>query len=166
MQYAYLTDVGKVRERNEDSVIIVKNKSNEILMCVADGMGGHKNGEVASSIVVSLIGGRFKDISSIGNKDDAINWLQSIVSEANVEIFKYVQANPESTGMGTTLVLAVITKEYILFGNVGDSSGFVMKNKELHKTQNSVDFCEKIKSPHFLFAAFVFFHLFCRVYVR
>ena len=38
---------------------------------------------------MSLIGGRFKDISSIGNKDDAINWLQSIVSEANVEIFNF-----------------------------------------------------------------------------
>ena len=133
MQYAYLTDTGKVRERNEDSVIIVKNASNEVLMCVADGMGGHKNGEVASSIVVSLIGGRFKDMSSIGNKEDAVNWLQNIVSEANVEIFKYVQANPESAGMGTTLVLAVLTPSFLLFGNIGDSSGYVMKNKKLHK---------------------------------
>lgn len=133
MQYAYLTDTGKVRDRNEDSVVIVKNNSNEILMCVADGMGGHKDGEVASSIVVSLIGNRFKEISSIGNKDDAINWLQNIVSEANVEIFKYVQEHPESSGMGTTLVLSVLTPSFLLFGNIGDSSGYVMKNKKLHK---------------------------------
>lgn len=42
MEYYYLTDPGKVREHNEDSVIIVKNKNNELLLAVADGMGGHK----------------------------------------------------------------------------------------------------------------------------
>ena len=133
MQYAYLTDTGKVRERNEDSVAIVKNKAGEILMLVADGMGGHKDGEVASSIAVSLISERFESINSIGSKEDAITWLQTIVSEANVEIFNYVQDNPESEGMGTTLVLAVLTPSFLLFGNIGDSSGYVMKNGLLHK---------------------------------
>jgi len=133
MQYAYLTDTGKVRERNEDSVAVVKNKSGETLMLVADGMGGHKDGEVASSIAVSLISERFENIDSIGSKEDAISWLQSIVSEANVEIFNYVQDNPESEGMGTTLVLAVLTPSFLLFGNIGDSSGYVMKNGVLHK---------------------------------
>ena len=133
MQYAYLTDTGNVRERNEDSVAIVKNKSGETLMLVADGMGGHKDGEVASSIAVSLISERFENIDSIGSKEDAISWLQTIVSEANVEIFNYVQDNPESEGMGTTLVLAVLTPSFLLFGNIGDSSGYVMKNGVLHK---------------------------------
>ena len=50
MDYYYLTDPGKVRTHNEDSVIIVKDKSGEYLMAVADGMGGHKGGEIASSI--------------------------------------------------------------------------------------------------------------------
>lgn len=133
MQYAYLTDTGKVRERNEDSVAVVKNKSGETLMLVADGMGGHKDGEVASSIAVSLISERFENIDSVGSKEDAISWLQTIVSEANVEIFNYVQDNPESEGMGTTLVLAVLTPSFLLFGNIGDSSGYVMKNGVLHK---------------------------------
>ena len=86
MRYNYLTDPGKVRERNEDSVIIVENAAGEVLMCVADGMGGHKNGEVASSIAITHISKRFKSISSVGNKEDAINWIQSTVSEANIEI--------------------------------------------------------------------------------
>ena len=93
MKYGYLTDPGMVRERNEDSVIIVENSAGEILMCVADGMGGHKDGEVASSIAITHIGKRFRSISSVGNKEDAINWMQSTVSEANVEIFKYVAAD-------------------------------------------------------------------------
>lgn len=133
MKYGYLTDPGKVRERNEDSVIVVENMSGEVLMCVADGMGGHKDGEVASSIAITHISKRFKAISSVGNKEDAINWIQSTVSEANVEIFKYVSAHPESIGMGTTIVLAVLTPSFLLFGNIGDSSGYVMKNQKLHK---------------------------------
>jgi protein phosphatase len=133
MEYNYITDPGKVRERNEDSVIIVENTAGEVLMCVADGMGGHKNGEVASSIAITHISKRFKSISSVGNKEDAINWIQSTVSEANVEIFKYVSKHPESAGMGTTVVLAVLTPKFLLFGNIGDSSGYVIKNNKLHK---------------------------------
>ena len=133
MKYNYLTDPGKIRERNEDSVIIVENAAGEVMMCVADGMGGHKAGEVASSIAVTHISKRFKSISSVGNKDDAINWIQSTVSEANMEIFKYVSEHPESTGMGTTVVMAILTPKFLLFGNIGDSSGYVIKNNKLHK---------------------------------
>ena len=133
MRYLYITDPGKVRERNEDSVNIVKNASGEILLAVADGMGGHKDGEVASSIALNHIATRFKDISSVGNKEDAINWIQDIVKEANALIYKYVSLHKESSGMGTTLVLAILSKSFLLIGNIGDSSGYVVKNKKLHK---------------------------------
>ena len=133
MKYSYITDPGKVRERNEDSVNIVENASGEILMAVADGMGGHKDGEVASSIALNHIATRFKSISSVGNKDDAINWISEIVKEANALIYKYVAEHKESTGMGTTMVLALLTKDFLLVGNIGDSSGYVIKNKKLHK---------------------------------
>lgn len=133
MKYAYLTDPGKVREHNEDSVTIVKNESNEILLIVADGMGGHQAGEIASSIAVSHVGKRFSEISSLGTKEDAINWIKDTVSEANVLIYKYTEEHPESVGMGTTIVISVLTDSYLLFGNIGDSSGYVIKNKQLHK---------------------------------
>lgn len=133
MEYSYLTDPGKVRDHNEDSVIITENKMGEILMAVADGMGGHCAGEVASSIAISHIGERFSKISSIGNKDDAVSFIKEIVSEANVLIYKYTKDHHESVGMGTTLVLAVITKEFLLFGNIGDSSGYIFRHGKLHK---------------------------------
>ena len=133
MKYSYITDPGKVRERNEDSVNIVENTSGEILMAVADGMGGHKDGEVASSIALNHIATRFKSISSVGNKEDAINWIREIVKEANALIYKYVAEHKESAGMGTTMVLALLTKDFLLIGNIGDSSGYVIKNKKLHK---------------------------------
>jgi len=132
MKYSYITDPGKVRERNEDSVIILKN-GNEYLLAVADGMGGHKNGEIASSIAMTHLASRFKEISSVGNKDDAVNWIQSTISEANALIYKYVAMHPESEGMGTTMVLSLLTPTFLLIGNIGDSSGYVVKNNKLHK---------------------------------
>ena len=136
MEFSYLTNPGQVRDHNEDSVTIVKNGSGEILMAVADGMGGHKGGEIASSIAITHIGKRFTDISSVGNKEEAINFLKEIVSEANMLLYKYTEDNPESVGMGTTIVIALLTKEFLLFGNIGDSSGFVIKNKKIYKITN------------------------------
>lgn len=133
MDYYYITDPGKIRERNEDSVVICTNSRDEILMIVADGMGGHKDGEIASNIALDLISKRFKSISSVGNIEDAINWIQSTVNEANVEIFKYVSTHPESEGMGTTVVLSILTSSFLLIGNIGDSSGYIYKNKKIHK---------------------------------
>jgi len=133
MKSFYLTDCGKIRSHNEDSVIIVKNIKDEYLMAVADGMGGHSAGEVASSITISYISKHFKDTFMSLTKQQAIDWLKETVKEINSLIFRYAKDHPESKGMGTTLVLALVTKEYILIGNIGDSSGFVMKDDTLHK---------------------------------
>lgn len=133
MKSFYLTDCGKVRSHNEDSVIIVKNMRDEYLMAVADGMGGHSAGEIASSITISYISKHFKDTFMSLTKQEAIDWLKETVKEINSLIFRYAADHPESKGMGTTLVLALVTKEYILIGNIGDSSGFVMKDDSLHK---------------------------------
>ena len=86
MKTFYLTDSGKVRDHNEDSVTILKNANNEYLLIVADGMGGHRAGEVASSMVISHMNNRFNQLDSIGSKIDAINWLKDNVTEINKEI--------------------------------------------------------------------------------
>ena len=133
MKTFYLTDSGKIRNHNEDSVTILKNASDEYLLIVADGMGGHRAGEVASSMVVTHMGKRFSETSSVGSKIDAINWLKDNIDEINKEILDYTVDNPESTGMGTTAVMALLTSEFLIFGNIGDSSGFVLKNGKLKK---------------------------------
>ena len=133
MEYCYLTDPGMVRDHNEDSVTIVKNLNDEILLAVADGMGGHRGGEIASSIAINILARRFSQQASIGTKEEAIEWIKTIVIEANTAIYKYTEEHPESVGMGTTLVLAIQTNDFLLFGNIGDSSGYVIKNKKIHK---------------------------------
>lgn len=133
MKSFYITDSGRVRSHNEDSVTIVKNAASEHLMIVADGMGGHRAGEIASSMVVTQIGSKFKSLSTIGTKIDAVNWLKENVQEINSNIIKYSEEHPESMGLGTTCVMALLTKEFLLFVNIGDSSGFVFKNGKLKK---------------------------------
>lgn len=136
MKSFYLTDTGRVRSHNEDSVTILKNANNEYLLIVADGMGGHRKGEVASSMAIAALGTRFNKISSIGSELDAVNWLNDNVSEINKNILEYASSNPDSSGMGTTIVIALLTHDYLIFGNIGDSSGFVIKNGKLHKVTN------------------------------
>ncbi len=133
MKSYYLTDTGRVRSHNEDSVTIVRNGSGEYLLVVADGMGGHRAGEVASSLAVTHLGKRFSSISSIGSKLDAVNWLNDNVNEINESILEYAKNHFDSKGLGTTLVLALLTNDYLIFGNIGDSSGYVLKNNKLHK---------------------------------
>ena len=133
MKSYYLTDVGKVRSHNEDSVLIIQNGSGETLMLVCDGMGGHRAGEVASSLAVTHFGKRFQKLSSVGSKLDAVNWLNDNISEINEEILDYAKTHFDSTGLGTTIVLALRTNNFLIFGNIGDSSGFVLKNNRLHK---------------------------------
>ena len=133
MKSYYLTDAGKVRSHNEDSVTIVKNTNDEYLLMVADGMGGHRAGEVASSLAVTHFGKRFSSLSSIGNLKDAVNWINDNVSEINEAILDYAKNHYDSTGLGTTLELSLVTKDFLIFGNIGDSSGFVLKNNRLHK---------------------------------
>ena len=136
MKYFYITDTGSVREHNEDSVTIVENSCGEYLMAVADGMGGHRAGEVASNIVINHLTDTFLKNKELGTKEEAINWLKDAVSASNQLIIEHTQAHPESTGMGTTIVTALLSKDYLLFGNIGDSSGFVLKNHEIHKITN------------------------------
>lgn len=133
MKSFYITDTGKVRSHNEDSVTIVKNAASEHLMIVADGMGGHRAGEVASSMVISQIGERFQKLSTIGTKQDAIAWLRENVREVNSKIIQYSNEHPEAAGLGTTCVMALLTKEMLLFVNIGDSSGFVFKDGKIKK---------------------------------
>ena len=133
MKSFYLTDTGRVREHNEDSVTILKNLNGEYLAVVADGMGGHRQGEVASALTVAHLGKRFTESASIGTISDAVNWLSDNINEINSEILDYGEKNENSKGLGTTVVAAIITKEFLIFANLGDSSGYVVKNKKLHR---------------------------------
>ena len=133
MKTFYQTDPGKVRSHNEDSVNIIKNMNDEYLVVVADGMGGHKAGEVASSLAVNELAKRFAELSSVGTKEEAVIWLKEIIDEINIKILRYAEEHVDAAGLGTTCVCSIITDDFLLFGNIGDSSGYVLKNGRLYK---------------------------------
>ena len=133
MKTFFLTDTGKVRDHNEDSVTILTNPNGEYMLVVADGMGGHKCGEVASSMAVNHITEKFESLETLGDKQTAINWIRDEVAAINKSIFDYTAIYEESKGMGTTFVAAILTKDYLLFANVGDSSGYVFKSSKLYR---------------------------------
>ena len=114
MKTFYITDTGKVREHNEDSVTIVNNNNGEYLMAVADGMGGHRAGEVASNLAIKHLENEFFALDTIGSKTDAVIWIKQMVDKINELIIEYSLKYPDSKGLGTTLVVALVTKEYIL----------------------------------------------------
>ena len=148
MRSFYLTDVGKVRDHNEDSVIILKNHNNDYMLAVADGMGGHRAGEVASSIAITYLGKHFQETFYNLNKEQAILWINDSIDAINKQIFKHEEVDNLSVGMGTTLVIALYTSDYLLFGNIGDSSGFVLKNNHLHKMMDTME-AEYMKEAFF-----------------
>jgi len=144
MQTFYYTDTGKVRSHNEDSITIVNKYNKEFILAIADGMGGHKAGEIASSIAINYIEESLSNKDTIGTKEEAIDWLREIVKEINKRIFTYAKENPESKGLGTTLVIAIKTEDYILYGNIGDSSGYVIKNEKLTKVTKNHTYVEML----------------------
>jgi protein phosphatase len=131
MKVYYETNKGLKRENNEDNLIVEETKRFN-LYAVADGMGGHKAGEVASSIAIDTIRECFKQDCE---KDNFLppSFIMKSVEEANTKIRKEALVKDECNGMGTTVTMAVIDLEMNIayIGNVGDSRAYVIRNKEI-----------------------------------
>jgi PPM family protein phosphatase len=111
------TDIGQVREGNEDSYLIV-----EPLYAVADGMGGHRGGEVASSLALETVQGLFE------RREGS---LADQVAEANRAVFDRSQKDRKVSGMGTTLTAAQIDGNRVHLVHVGDSRAYLLRGGEL-----------------------------------
>ncbi len=126
MEYFALSDIGKYRELNEDSYL-----ANGKIFAVADGLGGHAAGEVASSIALKVIEDRmnktFKDRKEIEQE------MLETIKEANRIVFKKAFQKPELHGMGTTLTIAVPFKNELLIGHVGDSRAYLLRDGNLKR---------------------------------
>ncbi|MFP4635251.1 MAG: Stp1/IreP family PP2C-type Ser/Thr phosphatase [Nitriliruptoraceae bacterium] len=121
------TDVGQVREGNEDALLI-----RDGLFAVADGMGGHLAGEVASATALqlledSLAGRIFQDSES------ARAALRETVLEANRTVADLAEENPDYRGMGTTLTAAMVEGRRVHLAHVGDSRGYLLRDGQLQQ---------------------------------
>jgi PPM family protein phosphatase len=127
VRYAASTDVGRCRERNEDAVVVVPE---HLLFVVADGMGGHTSGEVASRIAVETMAATFgktgpgvgapanESVPPLGDR------LDEAVQAANRAVFSASRSAPHLRGMGTTVVAAAIDAAGICVAHAGDSRAY------------------------------------------
>ena len=146
MKYSMASEVGKVRKNNEDYCKgeVIETKDGEIgIFAIGDGMGGHKKGEVASKLAVENIV-KFLKENLIQHENVKISYITDILKQAyndvNTIIYNKSRENVEFEGMGTTLTTAVVYKDKIYIGNVGDSRCYILKN----------DFIKQITKDHSL----------------
>lgn len=123
MDYGVKSDVGKVRSINQDSSLVLDGEIQ--ILAVADGMGGHKAGEIASALAIETIR-RYQ-----GQTDDIRQMLNDIIEEADREIYEAQMADSNYQGMGTTLTLAVVKENLLYIGHVGDSRAYLCRNQDL-----------------------------------
>ncbi|MFI0812765.1 PP2C family protein-serine/threonine phosphatase [Streptomyces echinatus] len=124
LQFTVRSDTGLVREANEDSVYAAPH-----LLVVADGMGGHAGGEVASSLAVSHMA-RLRPVTA---QDDPAAALRAVILEGNSAIAQAVRDTPDLEGMGTTITAVLLEEDSDRFvvANVGDSRTYLMRADEL-----------------------------------
>jgi len=132
------SDIGKKRTNNEDSYVCHSFKNlpqSRHLIAVADGMGGHRAGEIASALAIVSIKenliARFKN-HTVFNSDfkDA---LENSIQEANSKIFLQSSHSKDKMGMGSTLVAALLSKNHALISNVGDSRAYLIRHKQIEQ---------------------------------
>jgi protein phosphatase len=133
-----ITDDGLVRDHNEDFISWHLESG---LVILADGMGGHNAGEVASELAVTSITDALEEVLSPDIKDSCeINFKDAVnesVIFANEEINLHAQTHPECTGMGTTVVMALFHNDTVILASVGDSRIYRFRKGEL--TQVTTD---------------------------
>ncbi|KAA0217665.1 Stp1/IreP family PP2C-type Ser/Thr phosphatase [bacterium] len=128
VRFAAATDVGMQRKNNEDASIVIE----ESCFCaVADGMGGHLGGEIASHIAIETLQQAFKSRNGSSNERKDAELLTKSIKNANKEIYRRGNSDAALRNMGTTIVAVVISGDYVVFANVGDSRIYRMREGEL-----------------------------------
>lgn len=130
LEIAFQTDVGKKRSTNQDSVGVFENKKKIKIGIVADGMGGHQAGDVASRLTVMDLGTIWEN-SELSDETEIKEWLVENIQRLNQEIFEEGQTNPDKLGMGTTIVAVAIIEDKVILANVGDSRSYLVRNHQI-----------------------------------
>lgn len=126
------SDTGKIREVNEDSVAVLKRPDGLILAIVADGMGGHRAGDVASKMTVDQLSRYFleDEEQAFSTLDNKKKWLSDRVQLINRSVYDHSMAHLECKGMGTTLIAALLEGDEGILCHIGDSRAYLI-NEEI-----------------------------------
>ena len=131
------TDTGKMRSRNEDAISTIPRLG---VVVLADGMGGHNAGEVASGMATSFLVNEFdrllseKPLAVMPGEAagvESMRLLNELILDVNLAIFQASESNPQYKGMGTTLVVAIFYDNKMMVAHIGDSRLYRLREGEL-----------------------------------
>lgn len=129
MNGLFRTDRGQVRNHNEDDGGLFLNSAGQYLAVIADGMGGHQAGDVASQMATLQLREKWETAHSFSMPTEAEDWLRNAIKEVNNTILSHASAHTECRGMGTTVVAVICTDEFISIAHIGDSRCYLVNDQ-------------------------------------
>ncbi len=133
-----LTDIGMKRKSNQDSIYL--NREHNFFV-VADGMGGHNGGDIASAIAVKVVPDAFYHL--FDPSKSALKPMQQAINAANKAIYQKGQSDPLLEGMGTTIVTLFFTGHSVFIGNVGDSRAYLVNHRNIFQLSRDHSFVQE-----------------------
>ena len=143
MQVGAKTDLGQVRKINEDNYLLLEKKEWQ-LYAIADGMGGHQAGEVASSLAVDCLKEFFSEKELVDWEKNWRIYLDQAFQEANRKIYNLSQQSSQHQGMGTTLTAVLHKNGHLYIGHVGDSRMYLVRGEEIKRVTNDHSLVEEL----------------------
>lgn len=140
------SDIGKIREINQDYYYIAEPLDEVQLYLLADGMGGYNGGEIASKLAIqtakSYIENNFKEINK--DKESILQLVGSAMEYANMVVYEKAKENKELEGMGTTLEICLIYNNRAFIGHVGDSRIYRIRKDFMRKLTQDHSYVQKL----------------------
>jgi len=131
LRFTVESDIGKKRSVNEDRTLLL-SRGNLQLAVVADGMGGHNAGDVASTMAVEGFKQAFEQVETL-DREAKKQWLAATVKRVNKEIYRYSLTHEECQGMGTTIIAALIEQQHVTICHVGDSRAYFIQANQIEQ---------------------------------
>lgn len=135
------TDIGKTRKLNEDYIVTLKS-NNYVLIAVADGMGGHNAGEVASKTAAIAL--REFIFTHYNEYEDKSELLRDAMLKANNEVFEKSRNMQQLNGMGTTLTCCLMVSDKAYIGHVGDSRAYLINDDGIKKLTEDHSYVQQL----------------------
>lgn len=125
MKTAERTDIGRIRSVNEDRAVVLPEANATVVAVVADGMGGHQAGDIASQMAIEKIREELSRLSHDATLAERKEAVRLAVEAANLEVFRHASEREHLHGMGTTVVVAVARPDRLVIGHIGDSRAYL-----------------------------------------